>query len=258
MKLEYLKPFGLKIIAETPQDLSFALEPRRLKEWLHTHAFLLFQGFNTLESDALVAYAESIGPLLAWDFGKVMEMQVKAETQNYLFTNSSVPFHWDGAFHQVPRYLLFHCIQAPLAQGGGETLFSHTPMILNNAIPAEQVEWQNIKITYETEKLAHYGGRITQDLVATHPDTGKNILRFAEPVPSTFKNPVRAQVEGYSLEASERLISTLAARCYDPHYCYTHSWTQNDILIADNHTLIHGRNAFKAFSPRHLRRIQIL
>lgn len=258
MKYEHLQPFGLKIMAEEEQDVRQILEPAQLKALLQTHHILLFQGFPALEKEMLVEYAESIDPVLAWDFGKVMEMQVKADAQNYLFTTNSVPFHWDGAFHQVPRYLLFHCIEAPLKHAGGETLFTNTQQIWENTSFLQQQEWQTLHLCYETEKLAHYGGRITQPLVAQHPDTGKTILRFAEPVPSSFKNPVKVSVEGYSPETSEQLIQDIAQTCYDPRYCYTHCWEENDLLLADNYALIHGRHAFKEFSPRHLRRIQIL
>jgi L-tyrosine isonitrile desaturase/decarboxylase len=47
-------------------------------------------------------------------------------------------------------------------------------------------------------------------------------------------------------------------RIYNPRYCYEHAWEQGDILIADNHALIHGRHALTRDCPRHLRRIQLI
>ena len=39
-------------------------------------------------------------------------MKVDQQAQNYLYTNRSVPFHWDGAFAgRVPRYIFFVTIK---------------------------------------------------------------------------------------------------------------------------------------------------
>jgi len=45
---------------------------------------------------------------------------------------------------------------------------------------------------------------------------------------------------------------------YRPEYLYAHSWRTGDIVVADNHALLHGRNAYLQESPRHLRRVNIL
>jgi len=37
-----------------------------------------------------------------------------------------------------------------------------------------------------------------------------------------------------------------------------HHWRTGDIVIADNHALLHGRRAFKQDAKRHLRRVNIL
>lgn len=158
----------------------------------------------------------------------------------------------------MPRYLLFHCIEAPLADTGGETLFTDTHALWHHTPKHIKAEWKEYSLTYETEKLAHYGGKISIPLVQTHPDTLQLILRFAEPVPAPMLNPVSVSVNKQALTASDSIIRDLTERCYNGLYCYEHSWQKNDIVIADNLALIHGRNAFKSFSPRHLRRIQIL
>jgi alpha-ketoglutarate-dependent taurine dioxygenase len=258
MNKESLNPFGIKI--STQENISFpeAIDANLLTTLLKEHPLVLLRNFAPLDKNDLVSYAKTLGPLLEWEFGNVMEMRAQQEPKNYLFTHGHVPFHWDGAFHQVPRYLLFQCIEAPLENCGGETLFTNTHTIWETANISEKEEWQSLNLTYQTEKLAHYGGRITQSLVQTHPETNKTILRFAEPVPSNMLNPVSLQIEGYDTTQTEQLIDKITQRIYSSNHCYTHTWQKNDFLIADNHALIHGRNAFKQFSPRHLRRIQVL
>lgn len=256
--METLKPFGIKVSAQETVTFPDAIDADLLTTLIKEHHLVLLRNFAPLEKADLVSYANTIGPLLEWEFGNVMEMRVQEEPKNYLFTHGPVPFHWDGAFHQVPRFLLFHCIEAPLEDCGGETLFTNTQSIWKTANPDEQTEWQQLQLTYKTEKLAHYGGCITQPLVQTHPETHKTILRFAEPVPANMLNPVSVNIENYDETQTVQLLEKMTKRIYDKNHCYTHTWQENDFLIADNHALIHGRNAFKQFSPRHLRRIQVI
>ena len=258
-EMKLLQPFGLQISAnKSHADFASLLKGEALSALVQQHHLVLLRGFAALQKEKLVNYAASIGPLLEWEFGNVMEMRVQHEPKNYLFTHGHVPFHWDGAFHHVPRFLLFHCIEAPEKTAGGETIFCDTHRIWRHANTQEKAKWPLYTLTYSTDKLAYYGGQIRVPLVQTHPFTHKTILRFAEPVPASMLNPVDVFVENTDENTAKKLIQTLSARCYQPENCYVHTWQQHDFLVADNHALLHARHAFKAFSPRHLRRIQIL
>lgn len=222
------------------------------------HKLVVLRGFEALSREGLLHYCQSQAKLLSWDFGPVMEMKVDAHTQNYLFTNGDVPLHWDGAFHQEPKYLLFHCLQAPTLYSGGETLFVDTEMIWESASTLQKEQWFEYALEFKTEKLAHYGGQITKRLVQQHPIKGNTILRFAEPVGDEYLNPVSVQVLDKTTHESSLIISTLSELMRNPLNSYFHQWQQGDYLIADNFSLLHGRNPFINHSPRHLRRIQIL
>ncbi|MCB0417979.1 MAG: TauD/TfdA family dioxygenase, partial [Bdellovibrionales bacterium] len=43
-----------------------------------------------------------------------------------------------------------------------------------------------------------------------------------------------------------------------PANFYAHEWKTGDVVLSDNHTLLHGREAFVSGSPRHLRRVHVL
>lgn len=222
------------------------------------HKLVLLRGFEALTRNDLLAYCQKQSALLSWDFGPVMDMKVDQQTKNYLFTEGDVPLHWDGAFHQEPRFLFFHCLQAPEAYSGGETLFVHTENVWESLCLREKEQWLSYRLSFSTEKLAHYGGTISRQLVNRHPDTQQTILRFAEPVGEHYLNPVQVKVINESEEASDKILRQLSRKMRAPQFCYAHAWQDGDYLIADNFSLLHGRNAFHKNSPRHLRRIQIL
>jgi alpha-ketoglutarate-dependent taurine dioxygenase len=212
--------------------------------------FTLRSDIEMTESE-LVAFAESQGELLKWDFGAVMTMKHDPNAANYLFSDEAVPFHWDGAFYKEPSSLLFYCLES---EGkGGETLFSNTELIWDSLNSEEKEKALQVTLTYETEKKAHYGGKITVPLVQTHPKTGKTILRLAEEVTSE-KNPVKLTVHG----ASNEFFDGLVAKLYDPKFMISHEWKKGDLLLVDNFTFLHGRKPLLENKTRTFKRIQIL
>lgn len=255
-EVEPLAPFGLQITARRHRNLRH-VAGGLLEDLSRATPLLLFRGFDRLDKDPFLAFCRTYpgAELLHWEIGPVMEMTPQSEPKNYLFSREAVPFHWDGAFHHAPSFLVFHCLQAPDPEAGGDTLFAHTGAIWNGASAADRARWAGIRLRYMTDKVAHYGGSVTVELAQKHPRFGYPVLRFAEPV-ETRLNPVSLEVEG--TEAPAELIGDLRKRLYEPVYCYAHRWEDGDYLIADNHALVHGRTAFAKESARHLRRIQIL
>ncbi len=257
-RIDVIEPFGLKITARRDRAVS-RISGSLLDGIVKSEKLVLLRGFDELPREELLAFCTEYpgGGLLHWESGPVMEMKESPDAKNYLFSNERVPFHWDGAFHKEPGYLVFNCIEAPPKGAGGETLFSDTETIWEKASPEERRLWSGIRLTYETGKLAHYGGKITVPMAQRHPRTRHPILRFAEEV-TTELNPVSLSVDGIPDESKARFLSSMKEIIYSPEYCYRHQWTKGDLLIADNHALLHGRNAFVRDCARHLRRIQIL
>lgn len=246
-------------IIHSSQNLNLAAwELSKILALVSRHKLVILSGFSPMSRDELLGYCQSQASLLSWDFGPVMEMRADKNTKNYLFTEGDVPLHWDGAFYQEPRFLFFHCIEAPLPYAGGETLFVNTEIVWENASTSQQAEWASYQLQFTTEKLAHYGGQIRRKLVCEHPETGQTILRFAEPVGEDYLNPVQVHVLGKTKEHSTAILTELSQCMRAQPSCYTHQWQQGDYLLVDNFSLLHGRNAFREQTPRHLRRIQIL
>lgn len=218
----------------------------------------IYRNIALVNEEELITFCKEIGTMLAWDFGYVMHLKVKEDAKNYLFTTNHVPYHWDGAFHKEPQILIFYCLASPEIQEGGETLFCNTEMLLQECSLNDRDIYGSIRLRYKTEKLSHYGGITEADLIQFHPITGNTILRFAEAVDYQELNPVSVEVVNASNKVPSGWQQHLIQKLYDPRYCYTHSWKAGDLIVVDNFSLLHARNAYKKGSERHLLRAQVL
>jgi alpha-ketoglutarate-dependent taurine dioxygenase len=216
---------------------------------------MILRGFASLPGDEFPDFCRQIGELQEWDFGVVNNLRVDSQAQNYLYTNREVPFHWDGAFAgRVPHYIIFHC-DAASADGGGETLFCDTRRLLAAARTDLVESWRQIDITYTTEKIVHYGGSFNSRLITQHPTNHQEVLRFAEPVSDL--NPVRLEVHGLSDLSEADFLADMHERLHRDAFCYRHAWWTNDLVIADNYVLLHGRREFSPAVRRQIRRVNV-
>lgn len=256
-KKNILKPFGIEVISHASGESLGSIPVPELKELIARHRFVVFRDFAPQTDEAMIEFCKTLGGIMEWEFGAVNELKVREKSANYLYTHSAVPFHWDGAFVQkIPQYIFFSCVEAPGQALGGETIFCDTPLLLSR-LSQDQIDlWKKITITYKTEKIVHYGGVFTSPLIEAHPKTRELILRFAEPVLDL--NPVELVIHHLPESEHEKFIEDVRKLLYSPDFCYAHQWKKGDIVIADNYTLLHGRNAFLNSAKRHLRRVNIL
>ena len=259
--VEELEPFGLLVKPREPGSSLKALEPRLLGELTQAHRFIVLRDFESLGASPadFVNYAESWGEILHWNFGAVLDLVVHDDPNNYLFTTEDVPFHWDGAFARVvPRFMLFRCLRAPSLAAGGQTLLCDTVRLCQKLDVSRRERWQHTALTYRTEQRQHYGGSITQTMVVPHPTTGEWTLRYAEPVAEHRLNPLFIDHPELSDSELSDLHQEMRSLLYAPEVCVAHPWEAGDVLIVDNHALLHGRRPFLDASSRHLQRIHVI
>ena len=53
------------------------------------------------------------------------------------------------------------------------------------------------------------------------------------------------------------MITELSAACALPGAVLLHRWEAGDVVVADNHALLHGRLAFAGGEKRHIRRVNV-
>ncbi|QHP81503.1 TauD/TfdA family dioxygenase [Pectobacterium odoriferum] len=261
-RIEPLSPFGALLTpVETGQSIA-TLPIDTLRELAREHHLLVLRGFSSGFSDpeTLTEYAGHWGEIMMWPFGAVLDVKEHADTKDHIFDNSYVPLHWDGMYKPtIPEFQLFHCVSAPGQDQGGRTTFVDTTRLLAEANAQLVDEWRRVSITYRIKAVVHYGGEVTSPLVIPHPNGTGEIMRYNEPPTEgeRFLNQHALEYHNVTPETQNAFSQTLRQHLYDPRYYYAHQWLQGDVVIADNFSLLHGREAFTAHSARHLQRVHI-
>ena len=238
-----LEPFGLRLEA-SGYGLTVATLPLApLRAWLQKHRLVVLRGFAPLPGEELRAFGRTLGDLQAEADG-TCEADPCADGAEGAWLDHEIPMHWDHVAGRSPRYLVFHCDAALAPGAGGESFFSDTTRVLARTPLDERAAWTAMRLRY-----ASADGTITQSLVNRHPITGDAVLRYAEPM----RDGDRAREERAS-----PLFAGLRRRLYDPQACYPHPWRDGDVVLADNHALLHGRAPFAQSAGRRVRRVNIL
>ncbi|CDL83933.1 tyrosine isonitrile desaturase/decarboxylase [Xenorhabdus szentirmaii] len=261
--IELMKPFGLLLTPNHPdQDIS-TLSVDRLRELAREYLLVVLRGFRSgfTDKEKLTEYSAQWGEIMMWPFGAVLDVMEHAEPSDHVLDSGNLPLHWDGMYREtIPEFQIFHCVSAPSSAQGGRTSFTNTEKLIADASDDERERWENTTITYRTSKVTHYGGEVISPLLCLHPDGKKWVMRYNEPMDQEdgkYADHHSVVMHGLSPDEQKAREKALRERLYDPRYYYAHQWQIGDIAICDNFTLLHGREAFISHSPRHIQRVHI-
>jgi Probable taurine catabolism dioxygenase len=255
-------PFGVLIEPASENQHITELDVSELRDLFRKEQLLALRGFKTFQgADDFADYCERFGEISIWPFGKVLELVEQENPQDHIFDNNYVPMHWDGMYRpQVAEYQIFHCVSAPLQGQGGRTTFSNTILALKNASDKEKEMWSKVTGVYQ-RKMEYYNSRTVSPIITNHPLRGYPVIRYNEPPASEntdFLNPPELEFRGVHHDEQKAFHDSLKAALYSEKNFYAHEWQAGDVVIADNFTLLHGREGFTSKSPRHIRRVHVL
>ncbi|MCW8398955.1 TauD/TfdA family dioxygenase [Legionella sp. PATHC038] len=261
-EVTHLKPFGVLIESVSEKTKVNELDIENLRHLFRENQLVVLRGFETfLNGEDFSSYCEFWGEVSLWPFGKVLELIEQEEPEDHIFDHSYMPLHWDGMYRpQVPEYQIFHCVKAPLPGQGGRTTFSNTILALKFASPEVKEFWTKVTGIYQ-RTMEFYNSKTVSPIITKHPQKDYFVIRYNEP-PSAdkghFVNPPDLQFTGINQGELERFHRSIKTALYSPDNFYAHEWQTGDIVIADNFSLLHGREGFVSKSPRHIQRVHVL
>jgi alpha-ketoglutarate-dependent taurine dioxygenase len=257
-----MEPFGLMLEPRRTDEDIRSVDVNALRDLLWRERFLVLRGFRTFpDAESFAEYCERWGEISLWPFGKVLELVERENPEDHIFDHHYVPLHWDGMYRpQVPEFQLFHCVRAPGVGQGGRTTFSDTTLALERAPAPHRELWGKITGTYR-RKMEFYDSQTVSPVIDAHPRRGFPVIRYNEPPRDgfgTFLNPPILEFTGGDEKELVEFHRTLREALYSPANFYAHEWREGDLVVADNFSLLHGRESFETKAPRHLRRVQVL
>ncbi|MEU7142276.1 L-tyrosine/L-tryptophan isonitrile synthase family protein [Nocardia sp. NPDC046473] len=257
-----IEPFGVAIQPAEPGQQISDISVESLRSLVRKHHLVLLRGFDSFgNADELSTYCARWGTVSEWPFGTVLELVEHDDPEDHIFDHSYVPLHWDGMYReQVPEFQVFHCVTAPGRHDGGETMFSNTTEVLAHADSETVALWSKVTGTYR-RKMEYYDSVTVSPIVTAHPDHDTPVIRYNEPTDAAdtdFVNHPDLEFSGLPDDLLAQVHSSLRAALHDRAHRYSHAWQSGDLVIADNYTLLHGRNAFTSHAGRHLRRVHVL
>lgn len=262
IKISKIKPFGFIVEPVTSKDDIRNLSIPQLRILFEQEHLVVLRGFEAFAGkDDFVNYCETWGEISEWPFGKVLELIEQENPEDHIFDHNYVPLHWDGMYRpQVPELQIFHCVSAPGFKNGGRTTFSNTALALKRATKQDRELWSRATGVYH-RKMSFYHSKTKAPLVTGHPVRGFPVIRYCEPPKkndASFINHPHFELLGIEDGEVDGLMTSLHEALYSPENFYAHEWESGDVVIADNYTLLHGREAFTSGSPRHIRRVHVL
>lgn len=260
--LIHMKPFGVMLRSRSGGIHLRDMPVDRLRELARQHHLVALRGFSTFDSSGAFAdYCGRWGEVSVWPFGKVLELVEQESPADHIFDSNYVPLHWDGMYRpQVPEFQIFHCVSAPLADQGGRTTFSNTVIALDRAAPRDRALWGKVTGVYR-RKMEFYDSKTEAPIITAHPVKGFPVIRYCEPPLAGDDRFVNHPTIAFNGAADSELAGfhrSLHEALYAPECMYAHAWQTGDVVISDNYTLLHGRDAFTSGASRHLRRVHVL
>lgn len=250
-------------------DLSIDLTDTQFVEikrlWLENKV-AVFRDQN-LEDDALVGFTKRFGPLFVHVRSQfndaahpeiMLISNIKEDGRNLgELGNGDLAWHSDQSYSERPVFsTLMYAIEIPV--DGGGTWFCDTARAyerLPEGIKQRITDLQqnfSIEVTVATQDVALTEEQraqkppVTHPLVRTHPELGRKSL-YLSPAHSTG-------IADLSEEEGASLLAELEDWAERPEFTYCHDWRVGDVVMWDNTSTMHRRDAFSPTARRMLKR----
>ncbi|NEP88537.1 MAG: DUF971 domain-containing protein [Okeania sp. SIO2C2] len=201
----------------------------------------------------LESFAQSFGPLLETNYGRVFEIVVDPEESQKSVANSQIDLipHTDDAYQYAPPGIIFfHCLMANNDSSGQSTFVDGFKIA--EVLRQEDGDAFDLLCRYEVSYQKYYSDRI--DMRFSSPvfslDSGGNLqeVRISNLFPAPLDLPEEA-IEPFYI-AYRKLMQLYT----DPRYCLKQGLQPGELVMFNNHRVLHGRTAIGIQNQRrHLR-----
>ncbi len=243
------------------------------RAWI-AYGVVLFRGQQLTDLD-LVAFSRRLGGLDLAPIQETGRRSVAGLPEIYVVSNviengapigslgsGEAVWHTDMSYlPEPPKASLLYALEIP--SEGGNTSFVDMYQALERLPPDLRRRASGLQVkhdgTYNSGGYVRQGVVPTGDprtspgtlhpLICRHPDSGREMLYLGR-----RRN---SYIDGMDLAESEALLDALWAGMDEPAIGYTHRWQVGDLVLWDNRSTMHRRDAFDPASRRVMHRTQV-
>ncbi len=209
----------------------------------------------------LESFAQSFGPLLETNYGRVFEIVVDPEESKKSVANSQIDLipHTDDAYQYAPPGIIFfHCLMAN-NDGSGQSTFVDGFQIAE-VLRQEHRKAFDLLCHYEVPYQKYYSDGLRRtggeriDMQFSSPVFGLNSGGNLQEVRISNLFPAPLDLPEEIIEPFYVAYRKLMQLYTDPKYCLKQGLKPGDLVMFDNHRVLHGRTAIgRQNQRRHLR-----
>jgi alpha-ketoglutarate-dependent 2,4-dichlorophenoxyacetate dioxygenase len=259
---------GLRIDAGLP-----AAELQRIRERAHEYGVVLLP-CQDLTDDALYAFAESIGVILptpdvaGTSQARVLHISNLDASGNLLpagdnwveRNRANELWHADMSFMR-PRASFSMLYARIVTEDGGRTEYCDMRLAWESLSHEEQARLEPLtaRHTIWTPRL-RFGAKFTEEELERYPPVERPLVEMHGPSgrKALMVGSAIATVGDLDEAATAPFLAELTERASARENVYSHRWTPGDLLIWDNHCVLHRATPYdSANQPRDLRAVRL-
>ncbi len=251
MNIEKITPYVGSVVTDVDlRDVSDA-ELGRIMDALFVTGVIVVRR-QTMAPDDLVALGRRLGPV---EYGVREDFQLPANPDVYVISNivengkplgnpnDGFAWHTDLSFLKHPTaFTLLYVIETP--SEGADTEFASAAVGYDRLDATEKARLDAMRVRHSYEML--HGTRknarpltadelqrmpdVVHPMVRTHPQTGRKAL---------YLGPDTSLPIGIDEAEGRKLIASLMQRTTERSFVYAHHWEPGDLVVWDNHTMVH-------------------
>ncbi|CAF2950846.1 unnamed protein product [Rotaria sp. Silwood2] len=244
-----------------------------MKMLLGKFGFLVLrQPQNSLNKDNYSKFCEQFAPPVTWKSGSLLEIKPETTPTSSHSSRDPLPLHFDlcfspeclqkkGSYNDyVAQYFMLYCIKASHPHANDKTTLVNGRLLLESIDEKMIKHWKTIEITSSMPLSYYEGQNYIYPIIMSHPKTNENIFRYLE-MPNSSIQPVKTKcsIDKIDIDATEyqEFDEMMKKIMRDPKWYMEHTWNDDDLVIIENHLLLHGRTAINEESERELWCIQV-
>ncbi|KAI1814940.1 Clavaminate synthase-like protein [Poronia punctata] len=198
---------------------------------------ILFLSKAPIAETTVEDVAARLGAVEETFYGRTWDVRSKPNAENVAYTNAYLGLHQDLLYmHTIPRLQLLHCLENTCA--GGESIFADGQIIartIKARYPEEFKLLRRSSIDYHYNKNGHSFASSRKII------SSKDEVRWAPP----FQRPAQyRKMPGHWVGAARIMKGMLD----DESRVYEYKMEPGDMVIFDNHRVLHGRRQFDTSS----------